>query len=67
MATGTTSFPVIFCIQERLMDILVAFMAPDAYIPEFPPGFFFMTGEARGSKVSALQLELACVMLFYCK
>jgi hypothetical protein len=57
-------FRVIFWIQESLVDVFVAIIAPHSDIAESPAVFLLMAGKARGGHVGAFQLEFALIVLF---
>lgn len=50
-------FRVIFRIDKGLMDILVAIVAPEPDVPEFPPVLFLMTIKTGCSQMGAFEFE----------
>ncbi len=47
----TIWFRIIFGIEGRLMDVLMAVVTSYPYLPEAPSVFLFMTGETGGCQV----------------
>ena len=64
MAIHTSRFRVIFLIQDRLMDVLMAIVAFDTYLPEAPCIRFFMTGETGRCQVCASQFKGTFIVHF---
>jgi hypothetical protein len=64
MAALTGSFPVIFFIQEKFMDIIMAIDTADTNLSETPFVILFMTGKTGCGQVGAFQLKFSLVMPF---
>ncbi len=64
MAIHTTWFRVIFGIEDRLMDVLMAIITFYTYLPEAPSVILFMTGETGCCQVSTGQFKGTLIMQF---
>lgn len=62
MAALTGRFGIIFLVEIRLMDVLVAVHAAQADIPETPPFLFLMADKAGRGLVCPVQRELALIV-----
>ena len=67
VAIYTGGFRVVFIIQGRLMDVLMAIDTFSTNLPEAPFVILFMTGETGSCQVSSGQLKMAVIMPFYGK
>jgi hypothetical protein len=64
MTIHTFRFRIIFGIEDRLMDILMAIVTLDPYIPEAPLIILFMTCETGRCQVRARQFKGSFIMHF---
>jgi hypothetical protein len=64
MAVYTARLRVIFGIEHRLMDVLMAIVACDSYLPEAPSFTPLMTAETGCSQVCSSQFKGTLVMHF---
>jgi hypothetical protein len=66
MACETIRIRVIFCVNNILMDILMAILAVDPNFPEAPFFLLFMTFIAWNCQVRPFQLECTFIVLLHC-
>ena len=64
VAAYTARFRIIFLLQNRFVDILMAIPTVYSYLPETPPIILLVTGKAGGCQVSPAQLKGTLVMHF---
>ena len=57
MAIHTGRFRIIFLIQDRFMDVLMAIVTFYSYLPETPLVILLMTGKTGGCQVCSVQIE----------
>jgi hypothetical protein len=64
MAGYTTRFRIIFVIEDRLMNVFVAIVAGDTYLPEAPSVILLMATETGCRQVCTSQFKGTLVMHF---